>query len=82
MPFDVCVRSDYSAENFRGWRGLSTGVLYEALAAHVVIAKYFECQPLYRLAERYVRDGVALDHARFADWVGCAVGWLRPLPLA
>ncbi len=35
--------------------------------------------PLYRQAEIYARDGVDLDRATLADWVGKAAWLLRPL---
>ncbi len=50
-----------------------------SLLAHVAIAKYCDHVPLYRQAEIYARDGVDLDRATLADWVG-RVAWLvRPL---
>ena len=55
------------------------GLPTEALVAHVVVAKYLDHQPLYRQAERYAREGVALDRATLAHWVGRAAWWLRPL---
>jgi transposase len=49
------------------------------LLAHVAIAKYCDHLPLYRQAEIYARDGVDLDRATLADWMG-RVAWLvRPL---
>ena len=49
------------------------------LLAHVAIAKYCDHVPLYRQAEIYARDGVDLDRATLADWVG-RIAWLvRPL---
>ena len=49
------------------------------LLAHVAIAKYCDHVPLYRQAEIYARDGVDLDRAMLADWVG-RIAWLvRPL---
>ena len=50
-----------------------------SLLAHVAIAKYCDHVPLYRQAEIYARDGVDLDRATLADWMG-RVAWLvRPL---
>lgn len=49
------------------------------LLAHVLIAKFCDHLPLYRQAEIYARDGVELDRATLADWVG-KVAWLvQPL---
>ena len=49
------------------------------LLAHVLIAKFCDHLPLYRQAEIYARDGVDLDRATLADWVG-KVAWLvQPL---
>ena len=49
------------------------------LLAHIAIGKYCDHVPLYRQAEIYARDGVDLDRATLADWVG-RIAWLvRPL---
>jgi len=49
------------------------------LLAHIAIAKYCDHVPLYRQAEIYARDGVDLDRATLADWIG-RIAWLvRPL---
>jgi transposase len=49
------------------------------LLAHIAIGKYCDHVPLYRQAEIYARDGVDLDRAMLADWMG-RVAWLvRPL---
>jgi transposase len=49
------------------------------LLAHVLIAKFCDHLPLYRQAEIYARDGVDLDRAMLANWVG-KVAWLvKPL---
>jgi transposase len=49
------------------------------LLAHIAIGKYCDHVPLYRQAEIYARDGVDLDRATLADWVG-RIAWLvQPL---
>ena len=49
------------------------------LLAHVLIAKFCDHLPLYRQAEIYARDGVALDRATLASWVGKAAWLVEPL---
>ncbi len=49
------------------------------LLAHVLIAKFCDHLPLYRQAEIYARDGVDLDRATLADWVGKAAWLVQPL---
>jgi transposase len=49
------------------------------LLAHVLVSKYADHLPLYRQAEIYARDGVALDRSTLADWVGRASWLLAPL---
>lgn len=49
------------------------------LLAHVLIAKFCDHLPLYRQAEIYARDGVELDRATLADWVGKAAWLVQPL---
>lgn len=43
------------------------------------MAKYADHSPLYRQAQIYARQGVALDRSTLADWSGRAAWWLRPL---
>jgi transposase len=49
------------------------------LLAHVLIAKFCDHLPLYRQAEIYARDGVDLDRATLADWVGKMAWLVKPL---
>ncbi len=41
--------------------------------AHVLVSKYADHLPLYRQSEIYAREGVELDRATMANWVGKAV---------
>ncbi len=49
------------------------------LLAHVLVSKYADHLPLYRQSEIYARDGVELDRATMAAWVGKAASLMRPL---
>jgi transposase len=49
------------------------------LLAHVLVAKFCDHLPLYRQAEIYARDGVDLDRATLASWVGKAAWLVEPL---
>ena len=49
------------------------------LIAHVAVAKFADHIPLHRQATMYAREGVELDRATLADWVGQAVFLLAPL---
>ena len=49
------------------------------LLSHVLISKYCDHLPLYRQADIYARDGVALSRSTLAGWVGRAAFELRPL---
>jgi len=49
------------------------------LLAHMLVAKFCDHLPLYRQAEIYARDGVDLDRATLADWVGKAAWLVQPL---
>jgi transposase len=46
-----------------------------SLLAHVATGKYCDHVPLYRQAEIYARDGVDLDRAMLANWMG-RIAWL------
>jgi transposase len=60
-------------------RPIERGLAGPGLLAHVLVAKFADHLPLYRQSEIYARDGVELDRALLASWVGAASGLLRPL---
>jgi transposase len=49
------------------------------LLAHVVVGKYCDHLPLYRQSGIYAREGVELDRATLADWVGKMAALVSPL---
>jgi transposase len=60
-------------------RLIEGGLPTEATVAQVVVAKYADHLPLYRQAQIYARQGIALDRSTLADWVGRAAFLLRPV---
>jgi transposase len=60
-------------------RPIARGLAGPGLLAHVLVSKYCHHLPLYRQEEIYEREGVELDRATLADWVGGASGLLQPL---
>jgi transposase len=51
----------------------------EATVAQVLVSKFADHLPLYRQAQIYARQGIALDRSTLADWVGRAAFLLRPV---
>ncbi|WGF90767.1 IS66 family transposase [Marinivivus vitaminiproducens] len=51
----------------------------EATLAHVLVSKYADHCPLYRQAQIYARNGLALDRSTLAGWVGKASWHLAPV---
>ena len=49
------------------------------LLAHVLVGKYCDHLPLYRQSGIYAREGVEIDRATLADWVGKAAALVSPL---
>jgi transposase len=49
------------------------------LLAHVLVSKYLDGLPLYRLSGILAREGVEIERQTLADWVGRSAWWLRPL---
>jgi transposase len=70
---DVVVQTPAPARLIEG--GLPT----EATVAQVLVSKFADHLPLYRQAQIYARQGVALDRSTLADWVGRAAFLLRPV---
>lgn len=50
-----------------------------SLLAHIVVSKFDDHLPLYRQAEIYARDGVALETWTLSGWVGATAAALAPL---
>jgi transposase len=49
------------------------------LLAHVLVSKYLDGLPLYRLSGILEREGVEIERQTLADWVGRGAWWLAPL---
>ena len=55
------------------------GLPTEGTIAHVLVSKYADHCPLYRLSAIYARSGLDLDRSTLAGWVGKASFHLRPV---
>lgn len=53
-------------------RPIERGIAGPGLLAHVLVAKFADHLPLYRQSVIYALDGVDLDRALLASWVGAA----------
>jgi transposase len=49
------------------------------LVANVVVGKYLDGLPLYRQSAILAREGIAIERATLADWVGHVAWWVTPL---
>jgi len=49
------------------------------LIANVVVGKYLDGLPLYRQSAILAREGIEIERATLADWVGHAAWWMAPL---
>jgi transposase len=49
------------------------------LIANVVVGKYLDGLPLYRQSAILAREGIEIERATLADWVGHAAWWATPL---
>jgi transposase len=78
-PKLACSRCDKIVQAEAPSRPIARGLAGPGLLGHVLVSKYCDHLPLYRQAEIYAREGVELDRATLADWVGGASGLLQPL---
>ncbi len=78
-PKLACGRCDKIVQAEAPSRPIARGRAGPGLLAHVLVSKYCDHLPLYRQEEIYEREGVELDRATLADWVGSASGLLQPL---
>lgn len=58
---------------------IERGIAHPSLLADVIVSKYADHLPLYRQSAIAVRDGVRLDRATMARWVGQLAELCRPL---
>jgi transposase len=49
------------------------------LVANVVVGKYLDGLPLYHQSAILAREGIAIERATLADWVGHVAWWVMPL---
>jgi transposase len=60
---------------------ITGGMATEALLASVAVQKYAWHLPLYRQAQILVGQGINLDRATLAFWIGRTAWWVKPLYL-
>src|ERR1017187_5470009 len=60
-------------------RPIERGYAGPGLLAHVLVSKYCDHLPLYRQSQIYAREGVELDRATLAEWVGSVSSLVDPL---
>ena len=58
---------------------IEKGLCGPGLLAHVVLSKYIDHRPLYRVQQELGRHGVEVTRSTLADWVSAAAGALEPL---
>jgi transposase len=78
-PKMACSCCDAIVEAPAPSRPIERGIAGSGLLAHILVAKFADHLPLYRQSVIYARDGVDLDRALLASWVGAASALLRPL---
>jgi transposase len=60
-------------------RLIEGGIPTETTVAHVLVSRYADHLPLYRQAQIWTRQGVALDRSTLAAWVGTAAAEIAPV---
>jgi transposase len=60
-------------------RLIEGGLPTERMVAHVLVAKYADHTPLYRQAQILARQGIEIDRATLAFWVGYGAAEVKPL---
>lgn len=78
-PKLACTGCDHIAQAPAPSRPIVRGLAGPGLLAHVLVAKFCDHLPLYRQSVIYAREGVDLDRALLADWVGASSALLDPL---
>jgi transposase len=58
---------------------IAKGLPGPGLLAHLIVSKYTDHMPLYRLQRAYERQGYFLHRSTLCDWLGACADLLRPL---
>src|SRR5262249_44835055 len=58
---------------------IAKGLPGPGLLAHLIVSKYTDHLPLYRLQRSYERQGYFLHRSTLCDWLGACADLLRPL---
>lgn len=81
-PKLACVRCQRVFQAAAPSRPIARGLPGPALLAHVMVSKYCDHQPLYRLSGIFARDGVDLDRSTLCGWVDKGDTLIDPLVAA
>lgn len=81
-PKLACVRCQSIFQAAAPSRPIARGVAGPALLAHVMVSKYCDHIPLYRLSGICARSGVVIDRSTMAGWVDQCDALLDPLVAA
>jgi len=77
----VCKDCDTTVSGEMPTLPIERGKPGPGLLAHIMVAKFDDHIPLYRLSEMYARQGIDISRSVMADWVGRASVLLTPLIL-
>ncbi|NUX54846.1 IS66 family transposase [Paraburkholderia youngii] len=78
-PKFACTCCDHIAQASAPSRPIERGLAGPGLLAHVLVSKFADHVPLYRQSVIYAREGVELERATLAKWVGHSAALLQPL---
>jgi len=78
-PKLACVACEAIFQASAPSRPIVRGMAGPALLAHVMVSKYCDHQPLYRLSRIYRRAGVDIDRSTMAGWIGKGGELIDPL---
>jgi transposase len=78
-PKLACTCCDVIAQAPAPSRPIERGLAGPGMLAHVLVSKFADHLPLYRQSMIYARQGIDLDRATLADWVGGCSALLQPL---
>src|SRR5262245_22917331 len=78
-PALSCRRCESMAQSPMPTLPIERGLPGAGLLAHILVSKYCDRLPLYRQPGIYARDGVDLDRAIMAAWVGKVTALAAPL---
>jgi transposase len=78
-PRCVCTKCDNIVQAYAPSKVIDKGIAGPGLLADIVVDKFCNHLPAYRLSQMYEREGIELSRATISSWIGQVAKLLEPI---